>query len=264
MFGGSDDDAFLEPEKAIEFVVNNNLDDYSLPINSWQVGTGEPQPQTDRQVVFDPAYPYIYMPEPEFLNFATYMTKVFKTPWLTENVCETKKGTCIIPTNCTGARKKFEDEDKDFTLTLNIEGTNNATMAVTLPWADMLMEPRESEMTDEEKEKGKQLCYLPIYGLRNEVSTKWIIGKVLMEKFYTVFDLTQKEEGDSITIKMGEKNPKYKKNPDVPGGGGDDDKPINQHKSKVTIVILAIVIVIATLGLLYTCIKKKQRNDSTF
>lgn len=85
-----------------------------------------------------------------------------------------------------------------------------------------------------------------------------------MQKFYTVFDLTQKEEGDSITIKMGEKNPKYKKNPDVPGGGGDDDKPINQHKSHATIVILSIVIVIATLGLLYTCIKRKQRNDSTF
>merc|ERR1719183_2189524 len=108
----------------------------------------------------------------------------------------------------------------------------------------MLIEPRESEEMEDEKANKTQLCYLPIYGRRDEVSNKWILGKVVMENYYSVFDLSQKEEGDSITIKMGLKNPNYKKNPNVPGGGGDDDKPINKPKgAKVTVIILAIVIV---------------------
>ena len=85
-----------------------------------------------------------------------------------------------------------------------------------------------------------------------------------MEQYYSVFDFTKQEEGDSITIKMGLKNPKFKKNPDVPGGGGDADKPSNKSDgARITVVILAIVIVIATLGLLYTCIMRKKRS-STF
>lgn len=40
LFGGQDESAFLEPKKAVEFEVNNNANDYSVPLTSYQIGTG--------------------------------------------------------------------------------------------------------------------------------------------------------------------------------------------------------------------------------
>ena len=87
-----------------------------------------------------------------------------------------------------------------------------------------------------------------------------------MEDYYTVFDLSSSSNADdTIEITMGPKNPKYKKNPNIPGGGGDDDKPSNKPEGvEIVVIILAVVIVLATLSLLYVCIKKKQRNNTTF
>ena len=40
-----------------------------------------------------------------------------------------------------------------------------------------------------------------------------------MEDYYTVFDLSSSSNADdTIEITMGAKNPKYKKNPNFPGG----------------------------------------------
>ena len=129
----------------------------------------------------------------------------------------------------------------------------------------MLMEPRKSEGT----EQPEQICYLPVYGLKREDQQKWILGKVIMERYYSVFDLSQSENGDSVKVKMGLKNPKYQIDPVNPGGGGgdDDNKPHPPETSqaiKVTVIVISIVVVIATLALLYTCIKRKQRSESTF
>ena len=86
-----------------------------------------------------------------------------------------------------------------------------------------------------------------------------------MEDYYTVFDLTNgNQEGDFVEITMGLKNSEYKKDPNIPGGNDDDEKPSNKPKGvEIAVIILALVIVIATLALLYVCIKRKQRN-STF
>lgn len=87
-----------------------------------------------------------------------------------------------------------------------------------------------------------------------------------MEDYYTVFDLTNdNQEGDFIEITMGPKNPKYKKNPDIPGGNDDDEKPSNKPKGvEIAVILLAATIVLASLTLLYVCIKRKQRNNATF
>jgi hypothetical protein len=124
------------------------------------------------------------------MDFATHMTKVWKTPLFTENVCEVKYGTCNFPASCTDVLAKMEEDGTDFTLKFNLKGTDGKEMAVSLPWRDMIIEPKESEMTQEEKDAKAEICYLPIYALRNEVSNKWILGKIIMERYYSVFDLT--------------------------------------------------------------------------
>ena len=85
------------------------------------------------------------------MEFAKHMTKIWKTPILTENVCEVKYGTCNFPTNCTHALETIKGEGKNFTLSFNLKGTDGKNMTVSLPWEDMIIEPLESEMTDEEK-----------------------------------------------------------------------------------------------------------------
>lgn len=171
--------------------MNNNADDYSVPLTSYTIGDGiAKEDLVGKQAVFDPAYPYIYLPADEFMDFATHMTKVWKTPLFTENVCEVKYGTCNFPASCTDVLAKMEEDGTDFTLKFNLKGTDGKEMAVSLPWRDMIIEPKESEMTQEEKDAKAEICYLPIYALRNEVSNKWILGKIIMERYYSVFDLT--------------------------------------------------------------------------
>ena len=56
----------------MEFVVNNNADDYSVPLTSYTIGDGLAKEVLEgKQAVFDPAYPYIYLPADEFMAFAT-------------------------------------------------------------------------------------------------------------------------------------------------------------------------------------------------
>ena len=87
------------------------------------------------------------------MAFATHMTTVWKTPWGTENVCEVKYGTCNFPANCTAVLAKIEEEKTpDFTLSFNLKGTDGKEMTVSLPWRDMIIEPKESEMTQDEKD----------------------------------------------------------------------------------------------------------------
>lgn len=77
-FGGYDSNAFKDPDAAIEFHVNNNADDYAVPLSSYKIGTEEITPD-GAQAVFDPSYPYIYLPYDDFMIFAERMTHVFPT-----------------------------------------------------------------------------------------------------------------------------------------------------------------------------------------
>lgn len=62
---------------------------------------------------------------------------------------------------------------------------------------------------------------------------------------------------------MGAKNPNYEKNPDVPGGGGDDDGPTKKSSHKVLWVCLGLgALILATFGLLFFFIKRKQKSES--
>lgn len=66
----------------------------------------------------------------------------------------------------------------------------------------------------------------------DSTTKNWILGKIIMEDYYSVFDLSNTDQLDKITIKMGEKNTQYQKNNDIPGGGGDQDKPSNNDPTK--------------------------------
>ena len=98
------------------------------------------------------------------MDFATYMTNVWPTAWLKENPCEVKYGTCKIKESCDVLRKNFTEEGKEFSLSFNLVGTDDKEITITLPWEEMLIEPKDSELTPaEEIDPNIKLCYLPIY-----------------------------------------------------------------------------------------------------
>lgn len=112
-----------------------------MPLSSYKIGNQDAKVVTDRQAILDPAYPYIYLPASEFMDFATYMTKVFPTPLLYKNPCEVKYGTCNIKEKCSVLKQKFKDEGKEFSISFNLKGTNGKDITITLPWEEMLLEP---------------------------------------------------------------------------------------------------------------------------
>ena len=103
------------------------------------------------------------------------MNKVFPTGWLSADVCNVNKGICKIPETCANLLEKFTNEGEDFSLSFTLNGLDDTKMIVSLPWQEMLIEPRKSEVADQ-----KKACYLPIYGLKREDQQKWILGKIIM------------------------------------------------------------------------------------
>jgi hypothetical protein len=53
-----------------------------------------------QKAVFDPSYPFIYMPNSDFLDLAKKINPIFPTARFHENTCETKWGTCYIEMSC--------------------------------------------------------------------------------------------------------------------------------------------------------------------
>lgn len=198
------------------------------------------------------------MPKDDFLTYAKVINAIFPTRVFTENVCETKYGSCYIEMPCENVTQKEKDEGLDYSLTLSVNGYNDVETTLTLDMSEMLFKSKDENNTD--------VCILPFMSLGRGDAIKtpntWILGSIISKKYYQVFDL--EDESGEIMIRMGAKNPTFQKKPDVPGGGPDDKPSKGVHKTEIIVIVLAVIIVIATLGLLYVCIKRKQKNDQSF
>ena len=107
----------------------------------------------------------------------------------------------------------------------------------------------ESQEISQEQDQDIDICYLPIFALKNEWSANsvseylfppeveqsinWILGKIVMEDYYTVFDLSSNNQDDDyVEITLGAKNPKYKGKLEFTEGGDENVSPsIQPEKS---------------------------------
>lgn len=129
---------------------------------------------------------------------------------------------------------------------MHVNGDNDEETQFKIEMNDMLFSSKDENKTD--------ICVLPFYQLNKNAypdQNTWIIGSIIQKQYYQVYDLAHKD--GEIMLRMGEKNPNYQKKPDVPGGG-PDDKPKNIHKTEIVVIILATIMVIATLWVLLLCI----------
>ena len=95
-----------------------------------------------------------------------------------------------------------------------------------------------------------------------------------MERYYSVYDFSQSNgnssNSESVSIKMGLKNPEYvQKNDIIDGGGGDDHDhdheddsdiiPDEEESYEIEVIIFASIFVIASLWLICTCLANKRK-----
>ena len=97
LFGGLDEGAFLDHTNTTKIQADK---DYSFPINSFGIGGTYQYLTNSQRAVFDPAYPFIYMPKSDFREIAKKINAIFPTRMFTENTCESKWGTCYIEMSC--------------------------------------------------------------------------------------------------------------------------------------------------------------------
>ena len=59
MFGGYDEEAFLDASNVTEFKVDSN---YRIPLTEVKIGDETKELGDGQHVIFDPGFPYIYVP----------------------------------------------------------------------------------------------------------------------------------------------------------------------------------------------------------
>jgi hypothetical protein len=53
----------------------------------------------------------------------------------------------------------------------------------------------------------QKACFLPFYNNKNTMNNTWVLGSIVMDNYYTVFDLTPAD--GSVSVGVAKKNPKF-------------------------------------------------------
>ena len=99
-------------------------------------------------------------------------------------------------------------------------------------------------------------CYLPFYNTADTSPNTWIVGSIVLDDFYSVYDFTA-ENGD-VAVGLGHKDPSFDY---TSGGGGIIPEHIKKHGAVIATVIIFVIIGLAVCGFIY---KKKKAKESNF
>jgi hypothetical protein len=105
------------------------------------------------------------------------------------------------------------------------------------------------------------ICNLPIYSSKDLYPGTWILGAVVMQNYYTVFDLSQ--DSGIIGVGVALKNPKFEPDTDDDGGGGDIiPEHIKTHGTLIAVTLIIVSFICIGVGCYYK--KKKDGRDASF
>jgi hypothetical protein len=95
LFGGYDEEAFLDPADVTEFKIDSN---YRVPMSEVKFGDKTKALVDGQHAIFDPAYPYIYVPNSgggtrgDFVYKVGSMINDLLAPgWWTPDICSDSK-----------------------------------------------------------------------------------------------------------------------------------------------------------------------------
>mmetsp|Transcript_5551 Transcript_5551/g.9502 ORF Transcript_5551/g.9502 Transcript_5551/m.9502 type:complete len:159 (+) Transcript_5551:624-1100(+) len=128
-FGGFDEEGIKggDAKKNLIFLKTKDKTTWEIPLQTVKLGetmldVTAGSKETDRFVLFELAYPFIYMPLSDFQVIAKALNSLYTFP-----VCDVKKGNCIFSRKCSDV----PDIDAHLNLTLSDSDYNRVRIKLT-------------------------------------------------------------------------------------------------------------------------------------
>lgn len=193
--------------------------------------------------------PYIYVPEADFSLIKTRIDKMFSIFKDLEHrpyICDATEGNCYMENSCDYTRSKM---NTPYGMTLTLSDGKGKDFVIEVSESQMLRDVNNVIPTS------NKACFLPFYTNRKTQPNTWVVGSLVMNNYYTVYDLTPSD--GSLSFGIAPKNPKFGE--DV--HPVDPPTPLKDHKAALIAVVLTMLI----LGLFAFCLyrKHKREMDST-
>lgn len=122
----------------------------------------------ETQVLIEPMVPYIYLPVDDFRSYQTLIERVY--PFQVN--CSLDRRVCFFTQDCEALIK----QDTEFSFKLGVD------LPINMKLEDLFTEGMKVDGTFD-------TCYIPIFLSEHADQTKWLLGNVFMQQFYTVFDM---------------------------------------------------------------------------
>lgn len=170
--------------------------------------------------IFDPGYSFLYLPQADWGKIAAKINERVKNGlqepgFFTDPICTKRdriqnKFNCIFQETCDNVRQKIDEynklfEGKDvFDIGITIKLNDGKTQYdIELSQDDMLVGGQQMDDA-----RGNKVCYLPFF-VQDQFPKSWIIGTIIMHKYYVVYDRTpfQYDNLEYNRIGIAKKNP---------------------------------------------------------
>ena len=148
-----------------------------------------------RYVVFELAYPYIYVPMEDFNKLAAVINAQYQELNLSTSIaCLAKVGRCLFREPCS-------ELTSIGLLNLTLTDDSNNDYTISLRPESMLLDAAKLGMEDRYK------CFIPIFGQRASTTQTWFVGQILLQHYYTIFDASDLAALDKLRVGIGPANP---------------------------------------------------------
>lgn len=166
------------------------------------------------------------------------------------SVCNTFDGQCYMENSCDYVRRNVKGP---FGMKITLTDEHDQEFILELTEEQMLRDVTGLAMVD-------KACFLPFYNSAKTSPNTWVVGSIVLDSFYTVYDLTS-ETGD-LAVGIQQKSPNFVPDTDDGGGGGGGITPedIKRHGALIATIIVFLIIGAMICCFLYK--KKKQAKES--
>ena len=146
---------------------------------------------TKTYAVFEPAFPYVYMPELDYLKWQGMVSTFYRDKQIHCNFLP--RHTCYFDHSCNHVKNFFEMMPQIFKFGDSTSTSIKYTISMDL--SKLMIPGHHLGGTSNQ-------CYFGIFSSKEIEQDTWYLGNIIMEDHYIVYDATPAEQGESY-VQMG-------------------------------------------------------------